>query len=197
MAPKLLFNQSSVTFHLWCITYNHWSRGICHPKSLDIAPNITSQHTLWAIRGGPKRMQRFWSVISTRFLIEYHLFFCCIGYSIIFQVIWHQVHQVWVRRFDSRANFRRQCHFQNVLLFPPQAGLKQLEFISSDGVPLNVDKSIIALTLKRKTIWMKPKHSLRNSVALNSNCLRGKSSTLWQWHCLRKIALESKRLIHT
>ena len=79
-----------------------------------------------------------------------------------------------------------------LLLFPQQAGLKQLEFISSDGVPLNVDKSIIALTLKRKTIWMKPRHSLRNFVALNSNCLRGKSSTLWQWHCLRKIALESK-----
>ena len=25
----------------------------------------------------------------------------------------------------------------------------------------------------------------------------GKSSTFWKWHCLRKIALESKRLIHT
>ena len=28
-------------------------------------------------------------------------------------------------------------------------------------------------------------------------CLRGKSSTFFKWHCLRKIALESKRLIHT
>ena len=26
------------------------------------------------IQGGPERMQRFWSVISTRFLIEYHWF---------------------------------------------------------------------------------------------------------------------------
>ena len=25
----------------------------------------------------------------------------------------------------------------------------------------------------------------------------GKSSTFWKWHCLRKIALETKRLIHT
>ena len=56
-----------------------------------------------------------------------------------------------------------------MLLFPPQVGLKQLEFISSDGC---VDKSIIALTLKRMIIWMKAKHSLRNFVALNSNCFK-------------------------
>ena len=35
----------------------------------------------------------------------------------------------------------------------------------------------------------------------NSRCFKpacgGKSSTFWKWHCLRKIALESKRLIHT
>ena len=73
-----------------------------------------------------------------------------------------------------------------------------------------------------KTIWMKPRNSLHNFVALsqwyafvntmgrremkNSRCFRpafggggggGGSSTFWKWHCLRKIALESKRLIHT
>ena len=35
----------------------------------------------------------------------------------------------------------------------------------------------------------------------NCRCFKpacgGKSSTFWKWHCLRKIALESKRLIHT
>ena len=35
----------------------------------------------------------------------------------------------------------------------------------------------------------------------NSRCFKpacgGKSSTFWKWHCLRKIALESKRLIRT
>ena len=45
--------------------------------------------------------------------------FCCIGYNVLSQVIWHQVHQVWIRRFDSRAIFLRKCHFQNVLLPPP------------------------------------------------------------------------------
>ena len=34
-------------------------------------------------------------------------------------------------------------------------------------------------------------------IPLLQACLRGKSSTFWKWHCLRKIALESKRLIHT
>ena len=37
--------------------------------------------------------------------------------------------------------------FSKCAIFPPQAGLKQLEFISSDGC---VDKSIIALTLKKE-----------------------------------------------
>ena len=53
-----------------------------------------------------------------------------------FPSIWHQVQPVWIRRFDSRAIFMRQSHFQNVLLPPPppppppppQAGLKQREF---------------------------------------------------------------------
>ena len=35
----------------------------------------------------------------------------------------------------------------------------------------------------------------------NSHCFKppcwGKSSTFWKWHCLRKISLESKRLIQT
>ena len=36
-----------------------------------------------------------------------------------------------------------------------------------------------------------------NKFQLLQACLRGKSSTFWKWHCLRIIALESKRLIHT
>ena len=34
-------------------------------------------------------------------------------------------------------------------------------------------------------------------ISLLQACLRGKSSTFWKRHCLRKTALESKRLIHT
>ena len=66
---------------------------------------------------------------------------------------------------------------------------------------ISVDKSIIALTLKRKD-------SMNDSEAfitqlcgtkfqLLQACLRAESSTFWNWHCLRKIALESKRPIHT
>ena len=36
-----------------------------------------------------------------------------------------------------------------------------------------------------------------NKFQLLQACLRGKSGTFWKWHCLRIIALESKRLIHT
>ena len=122
MAPKLHFNQSLVTFDLWCITYDHWSRGICHPKhakSLDIAPNITSQHTLcMGYTGWPKKNATILIRYFNEILDWIPFIFCCIGYNILFQVIWYQVHQVWIRRFDSRAIFLRQCHFQNVLLFP-------------------------------------------------------------------------------
>ena len=38
---------------------------------------------------------------------------------------------------------------------------------------------------------------LWNKFQLLQACLRGKSGTFWKWHCLRIIALESKRLIHT
>ena len=94
------------------------------------------------------------------------------------------------KAFWFQGCYSEAVSFSKCATFPLQAGLKQLEFISSDGC---VDKSIIALTLKRKTIWMKARHSLRNFVALNSNCFKpacgGKSSTFWKWHCLRKIAL--------
>ena len=44
--------------------------------------------------------------------------FCCIGYNILLKVIfWHQVHHVCIRRFDSRAIFLRQCHFQKCYFF--------------------------------------------------------------------------------
>ena len=189
------------------------------------------------IQGGPKRMQRLWSVISTTFLIECHW---CLLYWIFFyiQVIWHQV---WIRRFDSRAIFLRQCHFQNVLLSPPQAGLKQREFFSSDGIPLRwlwkgrqhewnrgihyatlctiigkVPQSCV-MNASVSFIWSSfskwgqlcfCQHSWfngtpsdeENKLPLLQACLRGGgggSSTFWKWHYLRKIALESKRLINT
>ena len=69
------------------------------------------------IPGGPKRMQRFWSVISTTFLIEFH-WFLLYWIEYYFQVIWHQVHKVWIRRFDSRAIILRQCHFQMCYFSP-------------------------------------------------------------------------------
>ena len=84
------------------------------------------------------------------------------------------------------------CHF------PPASRLEAVGIYSRISC---VDRSIIALTLKRKTIWMKVRHSLCNFVALNSTCFKpacgGKRSTFWKLHCLRKIALESKRPIHT
>ena len=196
-----------------------------------------------SIQGGPKRMQRLWYVLSTTFLIECHWFLLYwIEYS--FPSNWHQVHQVWIRRFDSRAIFLRQCRFQNVLLFPPQAGLKQRDFFNLTASHC-VDKSIIALTLKRRTRqheWNRGIHyatlwhfhwdsatrlrnewlgfihivflfkvrAIRGAIMLlssqliqwdavrwknpaASSLLAGESSTFWKWHCLRKIALESKR----
>ena len=64
MVPKLHFNQSSVTFDLRPLIFDASLMitdpgGICRPKNLDIAPNITSQHTLWATRDGLQKMQRF------------------------------------------------------------------------------------------------------------------------------------------
>ena len=111
--------------------------------------------------------------------------FCCIEKNILSQVIWHQVHQVWIRRFDSRAIFLRQCRFQNVLLFPPQSGLKQREFfhLTASHWISCVDKSIIALTLKRKTTWMKPRHSLRNFAALSK--VRAIMLFSTQWDAVR------------
>ena len=87
----------------------------------------------------------------------------CSGQNILLKVIWHQV---WIRRFDSRAIFLRQCHFQNVLLFfRPKAVSKQQE--------LSVWRRPMVLALKRKTTWMKPRHSLRNFVearAMDFHC---------------------------
>ena len=94
-----------------------WRGSVAVSLSGRAGPLRTEPLASLAIRGGPKRMQRFWSGISTTLLIEYHWFFC-IGYNIIFQVTWHQVHKVWIMRFDSRASILRQCYFQNVLLFP-------------------------------------------------------------------------------
>ena len=59
-----------------------------------------------------------------------------------------------------------------MLLFPPASRLEAGGIFSSDGVPLNQlcwQKHIIALTLKRKTTWMKPRHSLRNFRGHYSN----------------------------
>ena len=75
-------------------------------------------------------MLRFWSVISTTFLNECHRLYAVLPHNILFQVIWHQVNQIWLRRYDSRAIFLRQMSFCKMcyILFPPQAGLKQREF---------------------------------------------------------------------
>ena len=104
-------------------------------------------------------------------------------------------HKVWIRRFDSRQWFLGLLFWGSVIFkmcyFSPASRLEAVGIYFTISC---VDKSIIALTLKRKTIWMKAGHSLRNFVALNSNCFKpacwGKSSTFWKWHCLRKIALD-------
>ena len=62
------------------------------------------------IRGGPKIMQRFWSVISTTFLIEYHWF--------LLYWIEYSYPSNLTPSFDYRASILRQYHFQNVPLFP-------------------------------------------------------------------------------
>ena len=127
-----------------------------------------------------------------------------------------------------RAIFLRQCHFQNVLLFPRKQAWSSVN-ISSDGVPLSWQKHNCP-HFERKTAWMKPNRGIHyatlwhnhcdsatklrllkvraimllstqliqwdavKKILLLQACLRGKSSTFWKWHCLRKIALESKRL---
>ena len=155
-------------------------------------------------------MQRFWSVISTTLLIEYHW------------IPLNNIHQVCIKRFDSRAIFLRQCNFLKVLLFPPASRLEATAIFSSDGVPLNQlcwqkhncphywDSAtklrneclgfihIVFLFKVRATAFV---NTMGRRQTKNSRCFKpaygGKSSTFWKWHCLRKIALESKRLIHT
>ena len=151
------------------------------------------------IRGGPKRMQRFWSVISTTLLIEYRWFLLYwIEYS--FPSNLTPSSSSMDRAFDSRAIFLRHCHFQNVLLFPPQAGLKQLEFSATKlRNECLAFIHIVFLFKVRAIMLLFCQHSswFWNKFQLLQACLRGKSGTFSKWHCLRTIALESKRLIHT
>ena len=140
-------------------------------------------------------MQRFWSVISTTFLIEYH-WFLLYWIEYLLQVIWHQVHIDWIRRFDSRAIILWQCHFQNVPLFPRKQAWSSWNLFQNQ------------CWQKHNCPHFEKEDSMNDSEAfitqlcgtkfqLLQACLRGESITFWKWHCLRKIALESKCPIHT
>ena len=77
-----------------------------------------------------------------------------------------------------------------MLLFPPQAGLKQLEFSATKLRNECLAFIHIVFLFKVRAIMLL---STQSSDEINSNCfkpgLRGKSSTIWKWHCLRIIAL--------
>ena len=108
-----------------------WIAAICQQRSLFLFPLRGRYWQVWLYlyRVAQKECNDFDPLFQRHSWLN-TIDFCCIGEHILFQVIWHQVHQVWIRRFDSSAIFLRQCHFQNVLLFPPQAGLKQREFFN-------------------------------------------------------------------
>ena len=82
------------------------------------------------------------------------------------KLIWHQVYIDWIRRFDSRAIILWQCHFQNVSLFPRKQAwsswnLLQNQCWQKHNCPhFEKEDSVTA------------RHSLRNFVALNSNCFK-------------------------
>ena len=111
---------------------------------------------LRSIQGGPERMQRFWSVISTTFLIECHWFLVYwIEYTFDTKFIKHRI-----RRFDSRAILKlRQCQISKcALLYPVQnntpasmAWSMQDHYFKIWRRPICWHQIIIALTLKRKT----------------------------------------------
>ena len=89
-------------------------------------------YTGWPKKNATTFIPNFNDILDWMPLICY-----CIRENIRFQIIWHQVHQVWIMRFDYRAIFLRQCHFQNVLLFPRACRLEAAGFFfSSDGIPL-------------------------------------------------------------
>ena len=120
------------------------------------------------IQGGPKRMQRVWSVISTTFLIECHWFLLYwIEYS--FPSILTPSLSSMDKAFWFQGYFSEAVSFSKCSPFSPASRLEAagiFHLVASHWISC-VDKSIIALTLKRKTTWIKPRHSLRNFVALS------------------------------
>ena len=121
------------------------------------------------IQGGPKRMQRLWSVISTTFLIESHWFLLYwIEYSFPSNLTLSS--SSMDNAFDSRAIFLRQCHFQNVLLPPPPPPTRRLEAVGIFHMTAShcVDKSIILPSL-----WKGRQHEWNRGIHY---------ATLWHYH---------------
>ena len=90
-----------------------------------------SLYTGWPKQNATTLIRNFIDILDWMPLI-----FTVLDRIILFQVIWHQVHQVWIRRFDSRAIFFKAVSFSKRATFPPTSRLEAAGIFSSDGVPL-------------------------------------------------------------
>ena len=74
----------------------------------------------------------------------------------------------WIRRFDSRAIFLRQCHCNNVLLFPR----KQLEFSATNLRNEFLGFIHIVFLFKVRAIMLLSTFNESPSDEINSNCFK-------------------------
>ena len=112
-------------------------------------------------------MEWFVSGISTRFLIECHLFLLYWIDNFFPSKLTSSSSNLDIRRFDSRAIFLRQCRFQNVLLFPRKQTWSSRNF-PSDGVPWNqlcwqTHNYLLSLWKGRRHDWIHGNHTARAS----------------------------------
>ena len=82
--------------------------------------------------------------------------------------------------------------------FSPASRLESSWNLVPQSCVMNASLSFILSSFQSEGNYAFVNTAIRwNKFQLLQACLRGKSSTLKKWHCLRIIALESKRLIHT
>ena len=102
------------------------------------------------IQRGSKRMQQLRQVFSMTwfFFFQWH-WFLFYWVEVIFKVKWHQDHRFWLKCFDSRAIFVRQCHFQNLLLRQPLEAARNFHQSAFHRISC-VDKHTTITTLRNE-----------------------------------------------
>ena len=136
-------------------------------------------------------MQRLWSIISTTFLIKCHWFFLLywIEYSFPSNLTPSSSHGVllcWQKH--NCPHFEKEDNMNETEAF--------IKITQLCGTIVFLFKVREIMLLSTQLIQWEAVRWKKNPPA--SSLLAGGKvySTFWKWHCLRKIALQSKRLIH-